>query len=73
MEFFYDEKARKRLNTSLWSRLHVIDPSIKLWKVGEKISDVNPICFASRPLPAKQMLPCFLDEQLGNRSRGWEG
>jgi hypothetical protein len=39
---FHDEKARKRLKINVWSRLHVIDPSIKPWKAGEKISDANP-------------------------------
>jgi hypothetical protein len=42
MEFFHDERARKRLNITVWSRLHIIDPSIQPWKIDQKISDVNP-------------------------------
>jgi hypothetical protein len=42
MELFHDERAGKCMNPITWARLYIIDPSIKPWKVGEKISNVNP-------------------------------
>jgi hypothetical protein len=41
MEFFQDEKARKMLISRTF-RMNIIDPSIKPWKLGQKITDVNP-------------------------------
>jgi hypothetical protein len=37
-------------------------------------SFLSPLSFvAGKENRAEQMLPCFLDEQLGNQSRGWKG
>jgi hypothetical protein len=42
MEFFHNEKARNKLISRTFSRMNIIDPSIKPWKLGQKITDVNP-------------------------------
>jgi hypothetical protein len=59
MEFFQDERARKKLITKTFSRLNIIDPSVKPWKLGQKITDVNPHILRGDHYLQKNCTPAF--------------
>lgn len=41
MDLFHDTKTKRRMITRTWSRLRMTDPTIKPWKLGEKITGTN--------------------------------
>jgi hypothetical protein len=59
MEFFQDEKALKKLITRTFSRMNIIDPSIKPWKLGQKITAVNPHILHHDRYMQQNCMPAF--------------
>jgi hypothetical protein len=70
MEFFQDERARNRLISRTFSRMNIIDPSIKPWKLGQKITDVNPHILHRDHYLQQNCLPIFWSFKFGPDTDG---
>lgn len=55
MELFHDEAKRNRLIVKTYSRLRAVDPKIKPWELGQKMTDVKPQRPASQPFPTEAL------------------